>query len=61
MQNVDNALTRTNFIRTVDHGGIGWIVSHSQLFITAAEITQSLTIGNYRFSRMEDGSLALLL
>lgn len=36
-------------------------VSHSQLFITAAEITQSLTIGNYRFSRMEDGSLALLL
>ena len=36
-------------------------VSNSQLFITAAEITQSLTIGNYRFSRMEDGSLALLL
>jgi len=36
-------------------------VSNSQLFITAAEITQSLAIGNYRFSRMEDGSLALLL
>lgn len=36
-------------------------VSNSQLFITAAEITQSLTIGNYRFSRMEDGSLALLM
>ena len=36
-------------------------VSNSQLFITAAEITQSLTIGNYRFSRMEDDSLALLL
>ena len=36
-------------------------VSNSQLFIAAAEITQSLTIGNYRFSRMEDGSLALLL
>ena len=36
-------------------------VSNSQLFITAAEITQSLTIGNYHFSRMEDGSLALLL
>lgn len=36
-------------------------ISNSQLFITAAEITQSLTIGNYRFSRMEDGSLALLL
>lgn len=36
-------------------------VSNNQLFITAAEITQSLTIGNYRFSRMEDGSLALLL
>ena len=36
-------------------------VSNSQLFMTAAEITQSLTIGNYRFSRMEDGSLALLL
>ena len=36
-------------------------VSNSQLFITAAEITQSLAIGNYRFLRMEDGSLALLL
>ena len=36
-------------------------VSNSQLYITAAEITQSLTIGNYRFSRMEDGSLALLM
>lgn len=36
-------------------------VSNSQLFITAAEITQSLAIGNYRFSRMEDGSLALLM
>ena len=36
-------------------------VSNSQLFITAAEITQSLTIGNYHFSRMKDDSLALLL
>lgn len=36
-------------------------VSNSQLFITAAEITQRLSIGNYRFSRMEDGSLALLM
>ena len=36
-------------------------VSNSKLFITAAEITQSLTIGNYHFSRMEDGSLALLM
>ena len=36
-------------------------MSNSQLFITAAEITQSLTIGNYHFSRMKDDSLALLL
>lgn len=36
-------------------------VSNSQLFITAAEITQKLTIGNYSFTRLSDGSLALLL
>lgn len=36
-------------------------VSNSQLYITAAEVTQKLTIGNYSFTRLSDGSLALLL
>lgn len=36
-------------------------VSNSQLCITAAEITQKLTIGNYSFQRLEDGSLALII
>lgn len=35
-------------------------VSNSQLYITAAEVTQKLTIGNYSFTRLSDGSLALV-
>ena len=35
-------------------------VSNSQLYITAAEVTQKLTIGNYSFTGLSDGSLALV-
>ena len=35
-------------------------VSNSELYITAAEVTQKLTIGNYSFTRLSDGSLALV-
>ena len=44
-----------------DKGNVVAYINNKKFFIRNGEITENLTVGNYQFQRMEDGSLGLLV